>query len=929
MNEYYRSSTGFTCHLFRQPVEFLANSRELVWTKSSTGWYIRGVKPEIRVIPNYIRTLLSRFWHHQVEIPESLTYLVKGDIRGRISFETLHRKLKQKYRYTIDIAKLLGLILKKNLKFFLDLNKECMPKVVEIQLNREALLSLYSSTEINLQLSARFFRRLEWLETYRATFDSVALGLQLIQRFQPILAVHRRTLERLKLCIVDNVEHTVVALKELAKNCRSWYFGGERPQGEFKSLVEGFSKLNAFRFSYINRAQASPPLKTLDSKILKGLEMRLTSQPVLEPDDWRDFLRRFFIKNMPTNPTFHTDPSTSGCIEHPRKMGGHIRSYCDLLLYRHGEELTENPKKQEGGLTNLKARNIFMLNANVRNETVIDNKGLVAGAKAMLRKLDYIPLVPVLCPEKGWKCRIPTLTVTAANLLMQPLRKLVDTILRRDPRIGESLGGVAFPQLNPNGLVRSQDLTWATDTHSFWIPESIYSVLLEFFPQYPELQELKEFFPKFFGPRKLLPASYLSPQSRLIPPKAMIHVMDINPCWNPKMEKLYIRAGLLPFKESPQQIPVEEESQTEAHRKTRAYEPMVEAMQNYYKLFENFIKSLNELNGVITTIGSAMGDPTSWAGLPLVSLYCAEKAGINSIKTCGDDSLMTNLSRTQNRVYNEHLIKMGVKISLKADYLHPTKGLFTEIPHVYGKPKRYTLLSLYTCPPGGSKGTLDWFNQPNNARLSNPEVDLSRYSKLQPEWLAAMFLGLPLGAPNFYGGINHQKFPRFPRFNCRQWLDYNASRTLQDLFMSRGLSIVPSAKFGTNWDQLVWRAAEVAMENFDPSLPSIPLSEFIQGLQNPASIRNLFLGKGPEVPEHTPKISVAVDRFNRKVFSVKSSGKHGRFENILIDHLKKLDRRVNPIEFLQASLVRDFGLGRGPAPKLEFTSVWEAHTGPK
>jgi hypothetical protein len=166
-------------------------------------------------------------------------------------------------------------------------------------------------------------------------------------------------------------------------------------------------------------------------------------------------------------------------------------------------------------------------------------------------------------------------------------------------------------------------------------------------------------------------------------------------------------------------------------------------------------------------------------------------------------------------IFEAAIVSCGGKLSLgdpskgkpNKIFKHKRKFMFCEAPYSVdpsdGKPKRVPVahLSLWSAPSGGSKGNVDWFNQPSSIIQHYAEAGLSTstpFWKRTKTWhtnSAAYKLGIPLGADIPLGGTMHPAFPAKAGLNPRDnqaWLSRVSQLTVPELALGTGLSVIPS-----------------------------------------------------------------------------------------------------------------------------------------
>jgi hypothetical protein len=227
----------------------------------------------------------------------------------------------------------------------------------------------------------------------------------------------------------------------------------------------------------------------------------------------------------------------------------------------------------------------------------------------------------------------------------------------------------------------------------------------------------------------------------------------------------------------------------------------------FLERYTQWLKGIAGLQSRPTTNGGMMGDATSFPIMSLQSIYSLEKADHcrpgfdpeakpSDGEFVGDDSLIGRMVPEAVAEYERAFLSLGGMLSRGKTFVHDTRGLITEQPVIGGKKQPYTLLSMWTAPPGGSKGTLNPYSQVTtlvdfyNGIGVSPRKALWRKTPFR-QWhrhLAAR--GLPVGAPQDLGGLNHPRFRKSsisPATN-QKWLMHVSQLSLTQLYTGTGLN---------------------------------------------------------------------------------------------------------------------------------------------
>jgi hypothetical protein len=812
-------------------------------------------------------------------------------------------------------------------------------------------------------LRREYFRNLRILQFMRGTWDAMLCSFQLVvassikasyRRNTPVWLPNSRTLraiERIRTGIVWKPLATAKSLKALGGMCRAWFFGQRRPT---HSLVQFPTKWYGNVWSYIQRALPPPPK---DPSLIDELIGRLTGVPVPEQPEWRAFCKNFLTEFRPEGTDFDypTSASSGGSYGYTRLQGGMARAVSDLTslgicLLSVGED----PQSVAFGAKYLdgpdKSQFLNGKEPSFRHPTSMKQmnalamaayglpSALLAGVKYVLDRLRHLPIVPLVAEERGLKCRFPTETLVAGNLVMQILRRASDLHQIRDPRMSKSLGGKLDCHLGPKGPYYSQDLSLATDMHPFWLTRTYYEEILSF---HPKLEWTRDYFDLLFGPKKI------------------IRQKDMD---DPPL-----------FPEGAPQL------SAPSWERERSWE--LSEMAEYIANWDAFLLGINEKEGPLTTLGAMMGDATSFPGLPMVSAWALWRAAILKAIMCGDDLLATlakcplppvinepessfvhpamrqmvselkgknTISADERRrLYEAAITECGGVLSLgdpekgkpNKIFFHQELGSFCEQVLYRGKFLAHIPTSLVSAPPGGSKGELNWFNQPSallEHAYHNGTTVPKRIWRTSPHYVAtraAYKLGIPAREPVALGGVSHPLFPHNAggdSYLTQRWLSALSQITIGDWATGTGLSPLPqpgsslARKLTRKWvDGLVGRTVEsrrartqlerterpwpqdvaLAVEELGaPPLTTIGtdknfrrLPSIEEAAETAGSLGQSYLLYGRAVPEtflHTPSMGAIAGKFRRRVTRARlRPGQHG-YHRTVADIRSKLETYV-------------------------------------
>lgn len=664
------------------------------------------------------------------------------------------------------------------------------------------------------RLVTRYYRNLELLQFMRCVWDALMLGFQEIRlsdRCAKRVGLHgpllnsrcARAANRFKAELVMQPLKTASRLKALASGLRGWFFGRKRPEDPLVRCVT--AKWQGLIMSYIGRALPAPPA---DESLLDGLRSRLTSEPVPENPAWRPWLKAYLDRMTPTEPVaLTTAPSGHAGLGYPRNQGGHAAAVTDLVVLGMAMRLKDGPhpapqlppvrfafdpvdygmapESQRGTFVGARTMAEPERPEDIPYGALLRQAGLSGayqedlrrGVAAVLDSIGIVPVLPIVAPEKGLKTRIPTATLTAVNLVQQLFRRVADSYLIRDCRISGTMGGTLRPRLSGEGPYFSADMSSATDFHPFWLTRSLYEELSS---RDVRLAPYRKWVPLLFGPRAVLQpwgkggSMYLNTGGTIDAPRSPVGARPA-PDWDLR------------------------------RRTTRGIYPLVMTteVQDWATSFLGWVaETTDPRNGYVSTVGAMMGDPTSFPLMPLVSAFAAELAGHSKTegKLCGDDALFGRFAGKAH-LWKQNARSCGGSVNDGKTEEHELHGLFCEVAHVSGKPIGTTILSNWVAPPGGSKGSVTWATQPmtcvqqNVSQGRNRKRGLWVYSPHFQTQRLAYFLGLPVGAPEELGGLNHPLFPKGPiDVGLRlRWQTYLSGLDSFQLSYGTGLSLLPTA----------------------------------------------------------------------------------------------------------------------------------------
>jgi hypothetical protein len=498
------------------------------------------------------------------------------------------------------------------------------------------------------------------------------------------------------------------------------------------------------------------------------------------------------------------------------------------------------------------------------------------GVFYVLDNIQYAPILPISAEEKGLKTRFPTCTLTAVNLVQQILRRVIDSIMIRDPRCARALGGDKGIDLTgESGPWWSQDASAATDFHPQWLTQTVYEELVEIDDR---LRPYAKYYNLLFGPKKI--------------------ILDVG-----QGGLRYENLAPLPLLRQYPRAPFLDSYTVDGGKAGMDKWGHASIVLNEWNAYLRF---LNSLEGEVTKTGQMMGDPTSFPVLMLVSAFGGEMAlrafpygkgerrrhpglsrGQFVSELVGDDATIPRWGEQRKTVYNDTLFSVGAVLSMEKCFYHPYKGLIAEVPLLHGKKGPHYPLSILIAPPGGSKGQVMWHTQPAALKgdPGTPQYVFGRYflrkSPYYYVWRLADKMGLPLAAPEGLGGIGLPAIlPKASSTHQVAWLRYISTLPLEKLVSGAALSIGrnPSTLMAdamSDWlkgvisthEDLVSIGGLLTHNPLDDTGEiRIALDVAYRSALSTVRSAEFYFRAPPEILEgHAPSVTVAAAKFQRKV----------------------------------------------------------------
>jgi len=1009
---------GGIFHLFPVPVELLANAKGFRLTGkgrhfTAVSWGQLAAVPA----PADVRETLRKMVPIGCHIRKAHWALVANE-RSNSRHLTLEAGLKHLVRFYRVTPRVYKFLIDFYPKGEVDRLLEVTGRGVSLETLRviefEETLKWFKGDKVSEDVAALYRRNLSRLDCMRTCLDGVALVYQRLRKTRNIPSRALSALNQLKRDVWVDPWGAAAMLKDLATECRAYFFGGPCPR---HPLVSWMKAVEALQFSYLARSLPAPLTSKAEKvRLITDLAARLCGPPPEEPPDWRPFVKTWLKRNSSGIPSLTCEPSVSSAIGYEGERWGHSAAYRDIWVFQLGhmhsrgrlrEYLLETISEVDRSIKSSHMMDVMFL-GDIRKSKVL-NTFLLDGCETILDEIlrsgNPLPAQPLVAPEKGLKNRIPTKGLTAANLVQQAFRKAADHFLKNDPRSSQSLGGSKAVDLSTSdGPWYSQDLTFATDLHGFWAQRVLYEEVLDYVP---ELRRWERFIPLLFGPRRLLlplacggaslekfsvaqlpkppklasrvivpkpgviirQGTHLTMYNNALPGVPLYELVDkdisqdeviVFDLWFDEWGNEDAAPYVVPYSEMTQissngvklaRLPASLEDfiagpkppqvqQNPGKYSTDKSKPITsDTLLSFAKdyLAWNLLVCSDRLDGagtVVTTRGAMMGEPTSWAALPLVTFYALNRVGKWLCESTGDDALVPGLTPQERRGYDDGLAAMGGSISLKKSFYHPKRGLFCEAPYVNGKKKKFFLLSYWAAPRGGSKGEANWFNLPaafagslisqglRPTRKDLGQFGLFKYSKFMSMWRAALNMGIPIGAPEIMGGINVPHFPVEPSRLQAHWFAYLSSLKLVDLHLFGGLSLVPQwdpqeMKSAKSYYDLVLSRQMTAEKKADTD---ILIEDAVSRIRNPGAVVSLFNRPRLSVLKHSPSVRNLAQKFYSRVVKAHPMRAPGSVTKLHEDILSKRRRYVASTGSFALMSQRNFGYavkaGKPLAPRM-------------
>jgi hypothetical protein len=614
---------------------------------------------------------------------------------------------------------------------------------------------------------------------YLASFETYTCFYRSIQLYWKgcIRPFELNEIEQMKWNILCNPSKYAIALKDL--------FNGLRANA-IASIKRSSNMLDYYYSGMVpeeNKLQASACMRALpqfigdiEPEIQKCITRWTTKSKTCDLQEWNEWITSWTNYYRPTRqPDFYPISLGSGAsLEYSRSQGGFKKAVLELF------KVSLNKKRQKQFDNEISKIRLALLTDREKLHPFRHNLHLIYAClttlePAITHSYECKPgcktrtLHPPMCilalRERGFKVRLPTMTLSAIVYLAKLLRQVADGYLRSDPRIRNSLEGNYLDSLDFNefsgNYYRSQDLTVATDHHD---------------------REMNRFFYKLINPG----VPWWDDAVMVV-----CNYYTIFPISDLKTYRL-LREKFKPF---------HFDFTLQHYLKDKFFRTMFE---KYYQEFEMPEESYTDLHwcnlatkiGVVTCRGQPMGVSTSWPLLPLVSIYSFETSSnkpkitisrtvypvLNNfdslnyhkvfekkqksqtltrlvpknflaIQTTGDDAVM-RLSKSHSERHTAQLEKVGSIVSPTKDFISHRYAIYTEVFYLDGKMLPIWPVGPLLAPKSTRQCT--WYSQPKALQSIEGHFKTKinwKWSVFNHIWKFLASNGCPIWAPEILGGL--------------------------------------------------------------------------------------------------------------------------------------------------------------------------------
>jgi hypothetical protein len=570
-------------------------------------------------------------------------------------------------------------------------------------------------------------------------------------------------------------------VKRWTTHLRRKAFGVETSH-EWDALAPEASEEDLLQASAAQRALPAP-MKVNSRAERKALKERLTSEPVAVPSWYEEWIAGWVKFHQPKYPSraWQIHIGNTACLEYPRRVRGsdvggvkYFVNQCGLSpLFKEDEDWLQKE---------LKAIRIHCRVEGDDPERYKPSLELIAACVTMVRpffeharvcrggckKMHLHPIMaPIFVPERGFKIRVPTMSMAPLVILSKVLRSIADGFLRSDGRIAPSLQGVAKHPKRRGVWYRSPDLTTATDLNNPEATRILYREIGKYIDKpiwYDDVVQV------ICGYYTVVTKEVLDEIRRYYAPVPV-----------PPPDDKYARMLMRTQFTSTSEVLENEEPRDEVL--TLPYDPIGCMVQS----------------GYVTKTGQPMGVATSWPTLPLFSIASYERAltscgspsvsrerrivkrpasswdmvaftkwvnatpirallkreepeGSRDIQTTGDDAVFS-CSEKESLCWTDNISQLGGKVSETKDFLHRNISVYTEVIFRDGEELGIFPWAPLLAPRGVRKNT--WYTQGSSLRAMEQRHKVSLPIKCSPFY--PLYRGLAkrvaVSFPAYAGGL--------------------------------------------------------------------------------------------------------------------------------------------------------------------------------
>jgi len=609
-------------------------------------------------------------------------------------------------------------------------------------------------------------------EAYRSFYASIKLYWKGYEKPFPL-----KDILDMRINFLRDPEKYTLALKSIYNNFRNEVLNGEKRHSNLLGYY--FSR----DVSNFNKLQASFCLRSLpafagdvEPEIQNCIRRYTTVSGEYDLTEWKSWIKAWTGFYRPKTPPdfFPISVGTGACLEFSRSKGGMTFAIKNLLGARLSKTYLELFNRD---VKKFEMLSLSKLDSATKNSLYLIYSCLTSVEPAIKHAREchggcnfpssHPPMCVLAIRERGYKVRLPTMTISPIVVLSKILRSVSDSYLRSDPRIAPSLKGVFFEKLpfKYKGGYRSQDLTVATDHHLIEMTREFYRNINPGVSVWDDIVNVVCNYYTIFSSEEL----------------------ELYRLMRTKYEEYFYSIKF------------------DGHMKDRFFSNFMSKYYPDYKpepekeLFSSSWDNLHSRIGKVSKRGQPMGVSSSWPLLPLVSLFAFETSSnaeriiitrtvskpiplgdnlqfsravdgrteketlslevpsdYRNILTTGDDAVMS-MDIDHSRRHTTQLLKLGSIVSPTKDYYHKHYAIYTEI--IYKDSLRLGIIPMGPFLAPFSTRFCTWYSQPKalNDIQKNFGINLRNYLKFSIFWYHWVFLaqnGVPLFAPQSIGGLN-------------------------------------------------------------------------------------------------------------------------------------------------------------------------------